>query len=139
MNGRRFQWAGRFEIRELDTGREWTVDNDILADGIEMTMALWAGDTGEHYHQFRLEDSNGDTVHDESVDITFEVDESVPRGEMTSRALVPGSAITSAIATIAVVGTLETVIARASVALDAGQAYEIKRIDYLAESADVLP
>lgn len=138
----RLQWTGLFRITNAETG-EIVAENAILADGIELTMALWAGDTTEAFERFRLEDSNGDTVHEVDVDITYEVDESgsAPRGEMTSRALVSSSDMTDPVTDIAVLGTLGTIVARATLdqALEAGQAYEIKRIDYLAESDAVTP
>lgn len=137
---RRMQWIGIFEIRNPDTG-EIVVENDILADGLDLTLARWAGDTDEVFESIRLEDTNGDTIAEKVADITYTVDESGadPRGELTSRALFAATDVTSAPKAVALLGSLDTVIARATVDLTADRAYEIKRTDYLAEAASVVP
>jgi hypothetical protein len=143
MGRERTQWRGVFRIERADTGEVVCEENEILADGIEMTLALWAGDTQEAFNALRLEDSGGATIAENSADIDYTVDEtgSAPRGQLESRALFSASAVTSAVHAVSIIGTLNTVIARATLStpLDADQAYNIKRFDYLAESADVEP
>lgn len=143
MGRQRTQWRGVFRIERADTGAVVFEENEILADGIEMTLALWAGDTQEAYNALRLEDSAGDTIAEEVADIDYSVDETVdpPRGQLESRALFSTSDVSSEVHAVSIIGTLNTVIARAALdtPLDADQAYNVKRFDYLAESEGVAP
>lgn len=137
---RRMQWTGIFTITNVVTG-EIVVENDILADGIDLTLARWAGDTDEVFESIRLEDTNGDAIATKVADITYTVDESgsSPRGELTSRALFSATDVTAAPKAVVLLGSADTVVARASVDLSADTAFEIKRTDYLAEAASVVP
>lgn len=133
-------WRAFFIVRNLETG-EVVVENEILQAGLQMTLDLWNGDTTETFDAIAVEDSSNVVIASKAATKSKSIDTSGtnPVGVFTSTALFASGDMTSATDFVTLVGSAGTIIARASLALNADTAYEITRKDYLGEDANVIP
>lgn len=133
----RTEWRGFFRVYSAETG-ELVAENEILSGGVNMTMELWAGDSTETFAELRLEDIGNNAIATETITTSYSLDQtSPPIGKFVSTALFSSGQVSSPVAFVVLLGSAGREIARAPLALAAGNAYEIKREDYLGEAASV--
>jgi len=130
-------WQGRFKVIDPNS-REVVAYNDILSGGISFTMELWNGDTSETFAELVLEDSSNNVIATETITTSYSLDQtSPPIGLFESTALFSSSQVSSPVEFVVLKTSGNREVARASLSLASGNAYEVKREDYIGEAESV--
>jgi hypothetical protein len=124
-------WQGHINIHYIDTGERVRVKNAILDGGLTLTSELWLGLTSETFEELQIEGAGAG----EELAKTLNGSYAVNAGEavVTSTVVFTGSEISFDVTTVALIGSLGTRIAEATVNIPTGSAVEITREDTLTE------
>jgi len=125
-------WAGYINVLYLATGNRDRVRNAILDAGLELTAELWLGLTTEEFATLQIEDGSGGTV---AKAITGSYALANNEVTVTSTATFTSGEVSFDVTTVALIGSLGTRIAEATVNIPSGNAVEITREDLLSEVA----
>jgi len=125
-------WAGYINVLYLATGNRDRVRNAILDAGLELTAELWLGLTTEEFATLQIEDGLGGTV---AKAITGSYALANNEVTVTSTATFTSGEVSFDVTTVALIGSLGTRIAEATVNIPSGNAVEITREDLLSEVA----
>jgi len=127
---RKSGWAGYINVLYLATGRRDRVKNAILDAGLVLTAESWLGLTTEEYATLQIEDGAGGTL---AKALTGSYNLASNEVTVTSTAIFTSGEVSFDVTTVALIGSLGTRIAEATVNIPSGNAVEITREDLLAE------
>jgi len=123
-------WAGYINVLYLATGKRQRVKNSILDAGLGLTSELWLGLTSEVFSTLQIEDGVGGTLA-KALSGSYAI--AGNETTVTSTASFTSGEVSFDVVTVALIGSLGTRIAEATVDIPSGNAVEITREDLLSE------
>ena len=124
-------WKGYINVHYLETGVKTRVKNAILDAGLELTADLWLGNTTEEFAQLQIEGAGVGEEVAKAVTGSYALAGGVVT--VTTSAVFTSGEVSFDVVTVALIGSLGTRIAEATVNITAGSAVEITREDEITE------